>query len=131
MPQCMLQSLCQHFYGMPHHRRSALLKMALSAMKAPSTLAVAVDLLLAHSFAAHEIEASTASGANVDASSSEESKSDVMILLSKSAHRRARKELKASVPEELFPHSQHTGDRGHLSAEQCAPTARHCAERLR
>jgi hypothetical protein len=99
MPQCMLQSLCQNFYPMPHHRRSALLKMALSAMKSPATLAVAVDVLLVHSFVAHEVEVA---GPVFVHGAAEENPADVMILLSKSANRRAHREMKASVPEELF-----------------------------
>jgi hypothetical protein len=104
MPQYLLQSLCQHFYVMPHHRRGALLKMALGTMKAPATLAVAVNLLLVHSYVAHEVETSTtnAGAARNAATNSTEGSEDAMILLSKSAHRRAQRELKASVPEELF-----------------------------
>jgi hypothetical protein len=104
MPQYLLQSLCQHFYVMPHHRRGALLKMALGAMKAPATLAVAVNLLLVHSYVAHEVEtsATNAGAARNAAVESTEASADAMILLSKSAHRRAQRELKASVPEELF-----------------------------
>jgi hypothetical protein len=104
MPQYLLQSLCQHFYVMPHHRRGALLKMALGAMKAPATLAVAVNLLLVHSYVAHEVEtsATNAGAARNAAADSTEASADAMILLSKSAHRRAQRELKASVPEELF-----------------------------
>jgi len=98
MPQYMLQSLCEYFYTMPHHRRSALLKMALSTMKSSATLAVAVNILLVHSFAAHETD-SQSSGVIAAA---EESVPEVMILLSKSASRRAHREMKSSVPEELF-----------------------------
>jgi hypothetical protein len=133
MPQQMLQALCGHFHHMPHHRRAALMKMALTVMPASSALTVAVNVLLVHCFAAHEADsaanagsisasvstgssASTSSAARdvgeferaaaeaggADSSSGSSSNSATMILLSKSAHRRAHRELKSSVPEELF-----------------------------
>ena len=51
-----------------------------------------------HSFAAHETD-SQSTGVDVPV---EESVPDVMILLSKPASRRAHREMKSSVPEELF-----------------------------
>lgn len=96
LPQFMLQSLCANFYSMPNHRRSSLLKLVLSIVPEPSTLLIAVNTLLVHCLAAYR---ATATAASTDSDHPTEVTS---ILLSKAAQRRARRDLKAALPEELF-----------------------------
>jgi hypothetical protein len=96
LPQFMLQSLCANFYSMPNHRRSSLLKLVLSIVPEPSTLLIAVNTLLVHCLAAYRATATTAS------TDSDHSTEVTSILLSKAAQRRARRDLKAALPEELF-----------------------------
>ena len=96
LPQFMLQSLCANFYSMPNHRRSSLLKLVLSIVPEPSTLLITVNTLLVHCLAAYRATATTAS------TDSDHSTEVTSILLSKAAQRRARRDLKAALPEELF-----------------------------
>ena len=96
LPQFMLQSLCANFYSMPNHRRSSLLKLVLSIVPESSTLLITVNTLLVHCLAAYRATATAASA-------SDNNHPEVTsILLSKAAQRRARRDLKAALPEELF-----------------------------
>jgi len=94
LPQFMLQSLFASFFSMSNHRRSSLFKLVLSIVPEPSTLLIAVNTMLVHCLAAYRATATADSTDN---------HSDVTcILLSKAAQRRAHRDLKAAVPEELF-----------------------------
>lgn len=93
-PQDLLQPLFVHVTDMSHSSREAVVALAIRVL-GPQSLPACVNALLAHVLATHETGGGEGGG-------EVEVTGDALILLSRSAQRKAQRQLRTSLPEDLF-----------------------------
>lgn len=93
IPQHVLQPLCFHFTELSSFRRGLLVKSAVEIL-GESSLPACVSVLLTHALVAYDPE--------VNVMGTEADNNESYILLSRSAQRKAHRELKSSKPEDIF-----------------------------
>eukprot|EP01038_Epipyxis_sp_PR26KG_P011017 gene11017-14796_t len=105
--QEILFSLCLYFQQIPHFRRGSLVNMTIHTLGLDS-LSTILSILLVHTYVSYEICDFTYNNNNLSNLSTRDNKqltnisNNQIILLSKSAHKKAFKESKISQPEEFF-----------------------------